>query len=809
MAIRILSLLVSFVGATATAYLGLLAARLVWDAPQLLLTLFTDAELVRAQAFGNGALLRFFYLQPSGGGFPIDEIYLAGPIVFALTAILLAAFWRRPGLQLGAAFVAFWLTVWLSGAAFQFFERAAGPLDDAIRSLPAIGGTEAGRWVFGATACLLALFGLIVSWARISRGPTPKHRFGIVLLLLAGPIAALTALIPELRLEAGWIGRRGFSDAPLFFAGLAGLFALGTPSRGERPFKLGESATGFAVVGALAAYLGVSSYAASISRPEPVETYASQHWSLRFEQGLFSEDQRREWASNADSRVEAYASRLRVSLPNEPIEAFVTSTPPERRRTGGRRGGPRPDNGPRFAQQPAPAERPSRIVEWNGEPADPTAEVALLMRALWGAPESAAVAGGIARFAAGDFFGHELAGYARRLALEERPYNLAEILDMPGEYLSPLVRDALAGAWVSSVVDDVGSLQRLYHTPLHALPGRLDCRAEDLERRWQHWLSQPAETIQSTGRAPPQFQRGVSFSSELGGRWGYGSESARRQLERIRETGANSVAVVPYAFTLAPEDTRIRIRGDEGVDRTALTIRQAKQAGLAVTLKPHLWSNRFTGDIEFRDAENFRHWFSIYRRWITHYARMAELENVEMFVIGNELGGVTGFEQDWRGLIRDVRRIYSGPVTYASHWSGEFEEVAFWDQLDFIGVNFYFPLARLGETPRAGSEQVQQIASRLRAVSERFGKQVLFTEVGFPSLALAAFEPWRDDGSTLDLELQRDCYETLFEAFYEQPWLSGMYWWKWPSHGRGGRFDGRHNPIGKPALEVMTDWYGR
>ena len=801
-----LSLLVSFVGATATAYLGLLIARLVWDGPQLLLTLFSDAELVRTQAFGNGAMLRFFYLQPSGGGFPIDELYLGGPIAFALTAILLAAFWRKPALQLGAAFVAFWLTVWLSGAAFQFYERGAGPLDDAIRALPAIGGSDAGRWFFGATVCLLGLFGLIVSWARISRGSTPKHRFGIVLLLLAGPVAALTVLIPELRLEAGWLGRRGFSDAPLFFAGLAGLFALATPSRGERPFKLGETAAGMAVVGALCAYLGVSSYAAAISQPEPTETYASQHWSVRFEQGLFDEDQRREWASRADRRLEGYALRLGAAPPDKPIEAFVTSTPPERRRGGGRRGGPGPDNGPRFPQQPPP-ERSNRVVEWNGEPADPRAEVTLVMRALWGAPESEAVGRAIARFVVGDFFGHDLAAYARRLAIEERPYNLAEILDMPGEYLSPLVRDALAGAWVSSVVDDVGSLQRLYQTPIHALPGRLDCGAEALEQRWQRWLAEPTDSFNAAGRAMPEFQKGVSFSSELGGRWGYGSESARQQLGRIHETGANSVAVVPYAFTLAPEDTRIRIRADEGVDRTVRTIRQAKQAGLAVTLKPHLWSSRFTGDIEFREPENFRHWFSIYRRWVMHYARMAELENVEMFVIGNELGGVTSFEQDWRGLISDVRRIYRGPVTYASHWSGEFEEVAFWDQLDFIGVNFYFPMARLGETPRADSEQVLEITRRLGRVSERQGKQVLFTEVGFPSLALAAFEPWRDDGSTLDLELQRACYEALFEAFYEQPWLSGMYWWKWPSHGRGGRFDGRHNPIGKPALEVLESWY--
>ena len=38
------------------------------------------------------------------------------------------------------------------------------------------------------------------------------------------------------------------------------------------------------------------------------------------------------------------------------------------------------------------------------------------------------------------------------------------------------------------------------------------------------------------------------------------------------------------------------------------------------------------------------------------------------------------------------RAVYKGKLTYAANWDGEFEEVAFWDALDVIGVQAYFPL---------------------------------------------------------------------------------------------------------------------
>ena len=192
-----------------------------------------------------------------------------------------------------------------------------------------------------------------------------------------------------------------------------------------------------------------------------------------------------------------------------------------------------------------------------------------------------------------------------------------------------------------------------------------------------------------------------------------------------------------------------------------------------------------------------------------HYARLAELYQVDLLVIGTELDGVTHHEAAWRSLIADVRRIYSGPITDAAHWGPDFEQLPFWDALDYIGLNMYYPLAAPGEMPRADSPRLKELVERIGNKARKYDKPLLFTEVGFPSSARAAAEPWKEDDAALDLELQERCYEVIFEAFYRQPWFAGLYWWKWPSHGNSIPYDGSYNPLGKPAADVLARWYGQ
>jgi hypothetical protein len=307
------------------------------------------------------------------------------------------------------------------------------------------------------------------------------------------------------------------------------------------------------------------------------------------------------------------------------------------------------------------------------------------------------------------------------------------------------------------------------------------------------------------------FHKGITLAHEgFRSGDGYGSGAAFAQLARIKALGANSVTLVPYGFTRAPAEPAVRWTGsDETDDRVARTIREARRLGLATVLKPQLWSRgTWTGDIAFTDEAAFRQWMASYRLFILHHARLAELERADILVIGTELGGLTGRQTAWRELIRDVRKVWSGPLTYAANWGEEVERVAFWNELDYIGVNFYYPLvSKTGEAPQAGSPRLRELDKTLERLSKRHGRPVLFTEVGYAASADAALEPWKELNGALDPEMQARCYEVVFRSFYRRPWLAGLSWWKWPSHGRGSAGDPSFSPLGKPAQAVLERWY--
>ena len=112
-----------------------------------------------------------------------------------------------------------------------------------------------------------------------------------------------------------------------------------------------------------------------------------------------------------------------------------------------------------------------------------------------------------------------------------------------------------------------------------------------------------------------------------------------------------------------------------------------------------------------------------------------------------------------------MRRVYGGPLTYAANWADDFEVMPFWDDLDLLGLNMYYPLANLGELPRADSPRVRELRNRLAAISRRYRKPILFTEVGYAATEHAAAEPWEEDNAPLDPAMQARCYEVIFQAF--------------------------------------------
>lgn len=300
----------------------------------------------------------------------------------------------------------------------------------------------------------------------------------------------------------------------------------------------------------------------------------------------------------------------------------------------------------------------------------------------------------------------------------------------------------------------------------------------------------------------------------------------RRHLEAAAAIGADWIVQTPFGWQRRHNEPELVLatsghlwgETDVGLEETN---RLACDVGLKVLLKPHIWLGRddegkWLGDIAMTSEADWKLWWENYRRFMLHYAALAEREKMAGLCIGTELmGTVATRESDWRSLIADVRAIYHGKLTYAANWYKEYELVPFWDALDWIGVQAYFPLSDQPDPSVAQLVQGWQphLAS-LEALSKRTGKPILFTELGYCAKGNAAHEPWlwpnrHSKASEAGLALQSRLYEAFFQAVWPKPWLEGVYIWKWHPHliDHQGPPDESFTPQGKPAETVLrTQW---
>lgn len=264
------------------------------------------------------------------------------------------------------------------------------------------------------------------------------------------------------------------------------------------------------------------------------------------------------------------------------------------------------------------------------------------------------------------------------------------------------------------------------------------------------------------------------------------------------------------------------------------TTQLAKQYGIKTILKPHIWlrdsQGKWRGEIAMENEADWKTWFANYEEFILHYAKLAEEESIEMLCIGTELHRTcVEREADWRSLIAKIRGVYSGELTYAANFADEYEEVAFWDLLDYIGVQGYFPVAKneepsVREVKEGWSEHLKQLGN----FSAKYDKPILFTEIGYKSTKGAGIEPWQwpqrmnkeDRAKIFSEKAQANLYEGMFQALANEPYIAGFHFWKWyppipESAERRDRFwdDGGFNidftPQNKEAEKVMKNWFGR
>lgn len=291
------------------------------------------------------------------------------------------------------------------------------------------------------------------------------------------------------------------------------------------------------------------------------------------------------------------------------------------------------------------------------------------------------------------------------------------------------------------------------------------------------------------------------------------------QILPVEQLGANWVSLMPYGYLSSAQDSIVAYDTDwqwigEKTEGLNATIPLFKARGIKIMLKPQIWISRgvYTGKINPTNPHSWKVFKASYREFILHFAQLAAQHDIPLYCIGTELPSVVKREEKfWRELILELRSIYKGELVYAENWD-QYDAVPFWDALDYIGLNAYFPLK--GETPLT-LEHIQQrwakTSNRIGQVSKEFNRPVLFTEMGYRSIDDPLRRPWdyRDKAQNYNPKMQAIALEALLKKFMPQPWWQGGFVWKWfPDHpNAGGENHTGFTPQNKLAEEVLRSYF--
>lgn len=286
-----------------------------------------------------------------------------------------------------------------------------------------------------------------------------------------------------------------------------------------------------------------------------------------------------------------------------------------------------------------------------------------------------------------------------------------------------------------------------------------------------------------------------------------GKESLK--LLKLR-TKSSHVVLAVLAWQNTPQSTDIFYNTKESVKDEDLLciINYAKKLGLKVILKPLLncvdgtWRAHINFfDLEAKCEPKWSDWFKSYNDFILHYAKIAQENNCQMLIIGCEMVQTERKETYWRELIKDVKIVYNGLVSYNTDKYQE-QNVKWWDAVDVISSSGYYPI----------NDWVNQL-DRIEKIIKPYGKPFFFAEAGCASTSGASMEPnnWKIKGK-VNLEEQALYYETMFRETSKRQWIKGFGLWDWKAElydeNKASKDDG-YEVFGKPAEKVIFKYYNK
>jgi len=298
-----------------------------------------------------------------------------------------------------------------------------------------------------------------------------------------------------------------------------------------------------------------------------------------------------------------------------------------------------------------------------------------------------------------------------------------------------------------------------------------------------------------------------------------GKPTTQEHVQEVKNIHANYAAVMPFGFIRDLENPALAFNTEkqwfgerrEGV-KQYIEMLQANK--ISVMVKPQLWIWRgeFTGYLKMASEEDWLTFENSYKEFILLYAGLAAETNSELFCIGTELEQfIVHRPKFWKELIVEVKKVYKGKLTYAANWD-EYKRFPYWEQLDYIGIDGYFPVSEM-KTPTVEDARKgwQSWKTEMKEVSEKNNRPILFTEYGYRNIDFSGKEPWQSNRTEEghNTQAQTNLYKAFFAEVYPEPWFSGGFIWKWfiDHQNAGGLERNQFSPQNKPVQQEIKAFF--
>lgn len=286
-----------------------------------------------------------------------------------------------------------------------------------------------------------------------------------------------------------------------------------------------------------------------------------------------------------------------------------------------------------------------------------------------------------------------------------------------------------------------------------------------------------------------------------------------QDLSPLTNIGTNAVSIMPYAYVNETSgELQYNMVGKqwwgETLEGTEACILMAHELNLNVMLKPHVWIGWgvFTGT--YKPSIGYSLLKKTYRNYVMDNAILAQKHGVEYFCFGTEWKQFIADEPAYfDSLIADIKSIYQGKITYAANWDNAFR-IPFWNQLDMIGIDAYFPLtSENNPNVLALNKAWLPWKTKIKELSETHKKNILFTEYGYRNIDACTNKPWESHNSTATNDTcQCNAYQSLFDTFWSEPWFAGGFFWKYHTQLKNNQ-NNLFTPQQKPTFQLIKKQY--